>query len=192
MPDGTLPDECSHLFGSWLEGKPLWPLDVRAHEDDAMDAFAGVPLPSLVHLHDPAVLPVHRPHLAILAFDNEQTGGTKALTATTEDDFRQGVKEFGACRNDFTDPAERGWPWPWDTSATTDYAYAYDDGGVYGSGFGRPWFEINLDQVNGGEPLDEDEDGNEVEVLTTPVPVFPNMRERQEVRWDEGSGLLIL
>lgn len=123
--------------------------------------------------------------------NGKQTGGTKALTATTEEDFRQGVKEFGVCRNDFTDPAERGWPWPWDTSATTDYAYAYDDGKVYGSGYGRPWFEINLDQTNGGEPLDEDEDGNEIEVPTTPAPVFPDMRERQEVRFDEGSGLIV-
>lgn len=118
-------------------------------------------------------------------------GGSQALTATTEADFRQGVAQMRESRDDFTAP-ERGWPWPWETSATTDYAYAFDAGEVYASSFGSPWFKIDMDADYCGEPQKEDEYGNELDVPTGPSPVFPNMRDRQNVRFDRGSGVIVV
>lgn len=112
-------------------------------------------------------------------------GGSQALRATTEEAFREGVHRMGESRKDFT-PPERGWPWPWDDSGTTDYAYFFDGGKVYASAFGRPYFEIDVDKDNGGEPLDEDaEPLDEGE-----RPIFPNMKDRQNVRLDAGSGVI--
>jgi hypothetical protein len=54
---------------------------------------------------------------------------------------------------------------------------------VYASCFGRPWFLVDPDADNFGEPEKfEGEQGQE----------FPNMAERQNVRWDEGSGVIVM
>lgn len=119
-------------------------------------------------------------------------GGKQALLAATEAEFRAGVAHMAETRDDFTTP-DRGWPWPWDTSSTTDFAYAFesddqDCGRVYASSFGGPWFEVDLDKDNGGEPVDED--GNP---SSGPAPTFPDMSERQNVRLDSrGGGVFIL
>ena len=97
---------------------------------------------------------------------------------TEEDAWRHHVSEFLAIRDDSTLP-EAGWPWPWEDSGTTDYAYAFDGGQVWGSGFGTAWFV-----VADGEP-EADDRGPE-------TATFPNMKERQNVRWDSGSGLLVI
>ena len=82
-------------------------------------------------------------------------GGTKALSATTEATFREGVKELAESRNDFTMPAD-GWPWLWPSSALTDYTYAFDAGSVYASHRGSQWFLVNLTRADGGEPKRRD------------------------------------
>lgn len=82
-------------------------------------------------------------------------GGTKALSATTEVAFREGVKELAESRSDFTVPAN-GWPWLWPSSALTDYTYAFDAGTVYASHRGSQWFEVNLKRTDGGEPKRKD------------------------------------
>lgn len=61
------------------------------------------------------------------------------FTATTEEAFRAAIAEHVAVRDDFTSPDE-GWPWPWNDSEITDYAYAFDDGKVWG--YGPPWFDV--------------------------------------------------
>lgn len=78
-------------------------------------------------------------------------GGTKALSATTEATFREGVGELARSRTDFTLPRD-GWPWLWPSSALTDYTYAFDSGAVYASHRGSQWFLVNLKRADGGEP----------------------------------------
>lgn len=103
------------------------------------------------------------------------------FTAKTADEFRATVAAELADRADSTLP-ERGWPWPWDDSNTTDYAYAFDGEAVHGSCFGGPWFVPDLSAENCGEP---DGDGPKGQV-------FPNMAERKNVRWDKGSGVMVI
>lgn len=123
--------------------------------------------------------------------DDASDGSRSMLRATTEEEFRAGVQKMSEARDDFTSPAE-GWPWPWDTSATTDYAYAFEDGKVYASGFGRPWFEVKPDEDYYGEPVDEDD---EREPATEgPTPIFPDMRQSRAERMSLGgpkSGLIV-
>lgn len=76
---------------------------------------------------------------------------------------------------------EHGWPWPWDNSATTDYAYAWDGGVIYGSSFGAPWFRVDPDVENYGEP---DEDAGE-------RPVWPDMASRKAVTFGPRSGVIV-
>lgn len=80
-----------------------------------------------------------------IAWDGYPDGIDGAVrTAKTEEDFRQAVMKFFADRDDVTLPAA-GWPWPWEDSRTTDYAYAFDGGQVYYSGFGHEWTESMYD-----------------------------------------------
>jgi hypothetical protein len=105
--------------------------------------------------------------------------GEHLFDATNEATYRERVERFFRHRDDVTLP-ERGWPWPWDTSHTTDYAYALDNGKVWACRFGGPWFD----------PRDESiEDHGEVE---GPPAVFPDMKSRKNVRWDAGSGIMVI
>ena len=88
------------------------------------------------------------------------------------------VASVKARANDFTDPSQ-GWPWPWEDSQTTDYAYAFDKGKVWGSGFGGKWFDA-------GKPEPENEDGSDKSAL------FPNMKSKQNVTLGPRSGLFIV
>lgn len=101
------------------------------------------------------------------------------------------VETFLNGRDDSTMP-EQGWPWPWEDSCTTDYAYAYDEGKIWGCSFGHEWFELDMEKTNGGEPLEDDEAEDYVYVPQPKTAVFPNMKDRQNVRLDGGSGLIII
>lgn len=104
--------------------------------------------------------------------------------AATEEAFRAAVAAF-LVRKDATHPAD-GWPWPWNDSGTTDYAYAFDGGKVYGSCFGRAWFDPTI------APKDEDEDGPADEAdEEAPGAVFPNMEDRKAVAWGARSGVMV-
>lgn len=103
------------------------------------------------------------------------------LRSTSEAVYRANVARFLGGRDDSTLP-ERGWPWPWNDSGTTDYAYALGDGAVWASSFGRPWFKVDPEVEEFGEP--EDADGEPA--------VFPDMTERKNVRYDRGSGVIII
>lgn len=61
-------------------------------------------------------------------------------------------------------------------------------GAVFASQFGGPWWEIAMDRDYCGEPLDED--GNPRN--DGPAPVFPDMAEHRNVRWDRGGGAIII
>ena len=100
------------------------------------------------------------------------------LTATTEAIFRQAVSIALDTRNDATKP-EHGGPWPWKDSNTTDYAYAFDDGHVWGSCFGRPWFDAS-------EPEPESDDYEGI------MPDFPDMTDKKSVTYGQLSGLIVV
>jgi hypothetical protein len=121
--------------------------------------------------------------LGSISWDGYPAGVDDAVFfPTTEHEYRVAVTNFLASRDDRTLPIEP-WPWPWDDSGTTDYAYAYENGKVYASNFGRTWFEVNPNEENGGEPEDSEDD----------VAVFPDMSARRG-SWGNvmsKSGLLV-
>lgn len=80
-----------------------------------------------------------------IAWDGNPEGSrcAPALHSTSESAFKKRVAELARNKNDVTFPPDDPWPWPWQTSATTDYAYAWDDGAVYVSCFGRAWLSAN-------------------------------------------------
>jgi hypothetical protein len=112
---------------------------------------------------------------------------TKAmLRAKDKRTFRKALKEFFAGRDDVTLP-EQGWPWPWEDSRTSDYAYAYDEGKVWVSGFGREYITVRK-----YFRLMRSDDGAEAYFEGKKEEVFPNMKERQNVTLGPRSGVLIL
>jgi hypothetical protein len=113
--------------------------------------------------------------LGSIAWDGYPDGiSGDVLRATTESEYRGFVSDFLGS-DDYATMPEQGWPWPWDDSNTTDYAYAFDGDTVWISGFGCEWFRMAED-----EP---EESGTQV---------FPNMRDRQNIRTDKGSGAIFI
>lgn len=116
--------------------------------------------------------------LGSIAYDGYPDGiETTILDATTPKKFRAAVAKFLKERDDSTFP-DQGWPWPWEDSRTTDYAYAFDGGAVLASRMGHQWAATG-DVDNGDGPKMGPE-------------AFPNMKSRQNVRLDRGSGVMIL
>lgn len=113
-------------------------------------------------------------------FPNSRGAAIDIKTARTEYDFRTWVEAELVGRDDATRP-EDGWPWPWDNSATTDYAYAFDDGQVYGSCFGGEWFKAN-------EPQPEEEEGGP----PSKTAIFPDMEARKNVTFGKRSGIIVV
>lgn len=114
-----------------------------------------------------------------IAWDGYPDGISDALRdADSETAFRASVAQMAASRDDFTGP-EKGWPWPWATSNTTDYAYAFDDGAVWGSRLGGPWFS-----AKDPEPNNYEADG--------PGAEFPDMQARSNVTHGPRSGLIVI
>jgi hypothetical protein len=62
------------------------------------------------------------------------------LEAETEEEYRAAVASFLKGRADSVTP-EKGWPWPWEDSRGTNYAYAFDEGEVWGSCHGSSWWK---------------------------------------------------
>jgi hypothetical protein len=128
--------------------------------------------------------------LGSIAWDGYPGGiPNKVLNSWTDDEFRERVAEFSATRKDWTSP-EQGWPWPWENSATTDYAYAFEDDGVWVSRFGRVW--VRADQP---EPSEYDENDNEIPDFWpkgNPAELFPDMTELMNVTWGKRSGLIVV
>lgn len=126
--------------------------------------------------------------LGSTAWDGYPSGiESVVLSATSETAFREAVSAMLAGRDDATLP-EEGWPWPWEDSHTTDYAYAFDGGLVWVTGFGASWVQAAtaLERDGDDEGAEEDGDARGDEV------VFPNMKNRQNVQWGRKSGLIII
>lgn len=120
----------------------------------------------------------HAEWLGSIAWDGYPDGiAVRLLRVTTAKKFRTELTKFLASRKDATVPSD-GWPWPWKDSGTTDYAYAFDDGHVWASCFGRPWIDAREK-----EP-DEWPEGDKVP--------FPDMSSRQAVTMGSRSGLVVL
>lgn len=121
--------------------------------------------------------------LGSIAWDGYPDGIEKQIfTAADEALFRLNVKAFLESRDDGTFPAD-GWPWPWDDSNTTDYAYAFDDGKVWASGFGSPWFD----------PLQpEPEETDDTPFDEREKREFPNMKDKQNVTFGRRSGVIVV
>lgn len=115
-----------------------------------------------------------------IAWDGYPSGISEAvLQATTEDAYRTAVEAFFLTRSDVTHP-DQGWPWPWKDSCTTDYAYAFDDGGVHYSSFGHGWHA-----VADGEVPEEWPDEKSA--------IFPDMSDRMQVQLSgPRSGLIVV
>jgi hypothetical protein len=119
--------------------------------------------------------------LGSTAWDGYPAGIPKyILKAKTETAYRKAVARFIEGREDGTKP-EQGWPWPWDDSNTTDYAYAFSEGRVEASCFGRPWFNPNEK-----EPADPPASGEKYK------QEFPNMKERKKVDYGKRSGVIFI
>lgn len=108
----------------------------------------------------------------------------------TELEFRGWVAGYLEEREDGTKP-EQGWPWPWDDSRTTDYAYAYEDGEIYASGFGYPWFQVDPDAPQWGEPQEDEE--NYVSLPKEEKVTFPDMSHiKNPMFGGPRSGLMVI
>src|SRR4051812_10557277 len=114
--------------------------------------------------------------LGSIAWDGYPSGlyDTLRFSVETEEAWRQNIADTLSQRDDATTP-DKGWPWPWDDSGTTDYAYAFDGGKVYASNFGRPWFVVEPEGVDFGEPDEDEESG--------PAATFPDMSARKDVTY---------
>ena len=106
----------------------------------------------------------------------------------SEPEFRENVHKFLTKRNDATFPSD-GWPWPWKDSGTTDYTYAFDEGVVWASHFGSPWWS-----PPDAEPEwdDEKDDYADEEFRNSPRPVHPDMSNVQNVTYGSRSGITII
>jgi hypothetical protein len=129
-------------------------------------------------------------------------GGIDAqiLDRRNQGDFEAMVSKYIAGRDDGT-PPEAGWPWPWETSHTTDFAYMFEDGSVWVSGFGSEWVriaewnEIEAMQQAYEEWEDGGQDGPEPlrpRDLNRKGAEVPDMSDRQQVTFGRRSGLIIL
>jgi hypothetical protein len=100
---------------------------------------------------------------------DDTPSGERLFRAAEEAEYRQTVAAFLNEReqrgSSVTRPTEP-WPWPWEDSRTTDYAYAFEDGAVYGTCHG--WWQVNIDAEEFGE-----QEGTEEKVP------FPDMAGRQ-------------
>jgi hypothetical protein len=122
--------------------------------------------------------------LGSIAWDGYPDGiEPELLAATTDADFRTRLAAFFQGRKDATLPAD-GWPWPWNDSNTTDYAYAFDGGKVYGSCFGKPWFDPLV-------VIDSDEEEDE-EQPTFGETDFPDMSAVKNMTLGPRSGVIVI
>ena len=113
-----------------------------------------------------------------IAWDGYPDGIDRHVFAVViEAQYREAITEFFTTCDSATLP-DKGWPWPWTDSRTTDYAYAFDDGRVWASCFGRAWFD----------PLKPPED----HCSGAKTESFPDMTSRTRVTLGPRSGVIVL
>lgn len=117
--------------------------------------------------------------LASIAWDGYPDGiDENVLDSKTQAEYVARLQKFLSTRSDVTLP-ERGWPWPWDDSNTTDFAYCFVDGKVLTNHFGHGWHVFVDGQDNDEAPIVWEHE-------------FPDMSNIKNVRYDKGSGLIVL
>ena len=99
------------------------------------------------------------------------------LDATDESSFRERVARLIAGVSHGTPPS-KGWPWSWDDSLETDYAYAFEDGKVLASCFGRGWFDPH--RIRTDEEVEQANKAGKV--------AFPNMAYRNREQGTAAKG----
>lgn len=119
-----------------------------------------------------------------IAWDGYPDGNpAPILKLTDEQAFRVAVLKIITEENGTL--TDQGWPWPWENSQTTDYAYAFDEGRVWGTCFGHGWWPAEA------EPI-EDEDGEEAH-RSFPKVEFPQFsNERMAKPGSNRSGLIVI
>lgn len=111
------------------------------------------------------------------SIDNENFA---VLKSTNQTEYIANLQRFLSKREDVTLP-ENGWPWPWNDSGTTDYAYCFHEGKVYSNCFGNGWYD----------PIKQMEERvDEPEIIWHHD--YPDMSAIKHVRYDKGSGLIVL
>lgn len=105
------------------------------------------------------------------------------LKSTDEQEYEKVVADFLSSANDATFP-NQGWPWPWNDSRTTDYAYIFENGKVMSSCLGGPLF----DPLKTAEE-ESDEEGKD---NTKMEDYFPDMKDIQNIAYDNRSGALFI
>lgn len=145
-------------------------------------------------------------YLGSIAWDGYPSGiSSELLMSRTAEDYGRNLAGFSLTKEDWSTPEKNGWPWPWDNSNTTDYAYAFEDGQVWISNFGRPWFKASdIPRDKDGKFIDGkpywnweeknipqakfDDQGNRLDKGQD----FPNMKKIQRVTFGPRSGTMIL
>lgn len=123
--------------------------------------------------------------LGSIAWDGYPEGIAKEVReATTEEEYRKALSDFFKSRDDATLP-EMGWPWPWNDSNTTDHAYTFVNETVKVNCFGS--LLVNIEAYMNCKDKKRDK-YHELPIEEN----FPGMSERKNVRFDEGSGIMIL
>lgn len=133
--------------------------------------------------------------LGSIAWDGYPDGIDEyVFMAMNEDSYRSKVQMFLEPRDDATFP-HMGWPWPWEDSGTTDYAYAFDGGQVWFSGFGSKWLSAKNGVFEEEETYEDDEGNFDMEAykLAREDKVeMPNMKAIQNVNYGDRSGVIVV
>lgn len=118
--------------------------------------------------------------ISSIAWDGYPDGIDKlVLEAKTQTEFIAELQKFLQPRTDVTLP-DHGWPWPWNDSGTTDYAYCFHNGKVYANCFGNGWFD----------PFEKTEEDKDPSIIWEHD--YPDMSNIKNVRYDRGSGLIVI
>lgn len=98
--------------------------------------------------------------LGSISYNGDPQGTPRNIVRTTsERAFRSGVSRLlksERCRGAECTTPDEGWPWPWPDSRTTDYAYAFADGAVVVSFFGRRWSVPGREAASGPKMRDDE------------------------------------
>lgn len=117
--------------------------------------------------------------LGSIPWDGYPAGAPSLLIGITDEAaYRKAVEAVLSEDEECSTRPEQGWPWPWEDSRTTDYAYAFDDGCVWWSCFGREW--RRGPELEGEYPEEAPK-----------TAVFPDMSKRKAVTFGPRSGLLV-
>lgn len=113
------------------------------------------------------------------------------VPCVNEDGYRRLVAEVIHDHNGST--PKDGWPWPWEDSHTTDYAYAFEDGAVLVSCFGRAWGPaVYYEAAARFQEYIEERYGVDFDHIVEKKAEVPDMTAVQNVTFGPRSGLIVM